>query len=123
MALAHACLAILLGTGAGITWWATRRFEERIRREVRRMDRLQSIERNVSNIESRVSSIESRVLNIESRVSNIEEKMTNMATKEDLTNMVAGMATKEDLSKMVTKEDMVELLDAINDRNGRDRQG
>ena len=54
MALAHACLAILLGTGAGITWWATQRFEERIGREVRRMDRLQSIERNGLNIESRM---------------------------------------------------------------------
>ena len=86
-------LTILLGTGAAVTWWMTRRIENRIEREVKHMDRLQSI----------------------------EKRMDNMATKDDVADMAAKMATqmvtKEDIAARMDAL-KTDLLEAIKNANG-----
>ncbi|WP_156013494.1 hypothetical protein [Thioalkalivibrio sp. HK1] len=133
-------LVVLLGTGAGVTWWATRRLEERIQKEVQGMDRLQSIEMRMLNIENRVSGIEEKMATKEDLNKMVADMTATMVAKDDLNKMVANMtatmATKEDLSKMVakddlnkmvanmaTKDDLAKLLDAINNRNGQGGPG
>lgn len=109
-------VTILMGTGAAVTWWLTRRVENRIKDEVKHMDRLQSIERRVTNVEVKMDRLQS----IEMRVTNVEVKMDSMATKDDLAEMEAKMEAME--ARMVTKDDVTdmktELLEAIKKVNG-----
>ncbi len=80
---------LILGTGAGLTWWITQRIEERIQRSTEQMNRLQSIEMN----------------------------MVGMAKQKDLARLQKNMATKEDLATAMAAL-KAELLEAINRRNG-----
>ncbi len=88
---------LILGTGAGLTWWVTQRIEERIQRSTEQMNRLQSIEMKMVGMMA---------------------KQENMAKQEDLTRLQAGMATKEDLATL-----KAELLEAINRKNGNGDDG
>ncbi len=63
---------LILGTGAGLTWWVTQRIEERIQRSTEQMNRLQSIEINMASMMA---------------------KQENMAKQEDLIRLQEDMAT------------------------------
>ena len=54
-------ITILIGTGAAVTWWLTRRIENRIKDEVKHMDRLQSIENRVTSVENKMDGYASKV--------------------------------------------------------------
>ncbi|MBF2758943.1 MAG: hypothetical protein ISN28_01535 [Ectothiorhodospiraceae bacterium AqS1] len=117
-------LLLILGAGAGGTWWAIQRLGEIMKKEVNHMDRLQSIENRMATKEDLSNMVRKEDLSNMVRkedLSNMvrKEDLSNMATKEDLCNMV----TKEELANMITKKDMAVLLDAINKRNERDGQG
>ena len=81
-------------------------FENRIEREVKHMDRLQSIEKRMDNMATK-------------------DDMIGMATKDDMVGMATKMVT-EMAAQMVTKEDIAarmdalkaELLEAIKNANG-----
>ncbi len=84
---------LILGTGAGLTWWVTQRIEERIQRSTEQMNRLQSIEMKMVGMMA---------------------KQEGMAKQEDLTRV------QENLIRL--QEDMTTLkavlLEAINRKNG-----
>ena len=121
-------ITILIGTGAAVNWWLTRRVENRIKDEVNHMDRLQSIESRVTNVEANMATkkdlaeMKADLAEVESAVAGLETKVTGLETK--VTGLETKVASME--AKMVTKDDMAagmntlktDLLDAIKNMNG-----
>ncbi len=105
-------ITVLMGTGAAVTWWLTRRIENRIKDEVKHMDRLQSIENRVTSVETKVDGLEVKVVSLEAKVDGMEAKMI---TKDDLAEMETRMSiqSKNDMATVKT-----ELLEAIKNVNG-----
>ena len=102
-------ITILLGTGAAVTWWITRRIEDRIESEVNHMDRLQSIEKNVADMGMKMATKE----DMAEMTAQTKEDMAEMTaqTKMDMAELASRMATKEDMAEMATqtKIDMAEM--------------